>query len=72
MAINLINRQLPHYPTIRQKETIDEVNDWFGEMNKQEKQMAKHIAIYLMGRRINLIPEEKEIVWYIRQNRKKL
>jgi len=70
MAINPTNRYLPNHPNPEQLKIIAEVNDWFGEMDREEKRMAKHIAIYLMGRRISLIPEEKEIVWHIRQNRK--
>jgi len=53
----------------KQAQIYNEVKDWFGDMTTAEKRQARNIAIYLMGRRIELTPEEKDVVWYVRNNR---
>ena len=63
-------RNLPHKPTFKQKLIIEAVRDYFGEVNKEERQSVAKIALWLMGRKkgIVLTEEEQEILEMIKVN----
>jgi len=57
--------------TPRQKTLLDKCLEFFAEEpTPRERQMAKRIALWLMGRRkgLTLTEEEQDALWYIQRN----
>lgn len=63
-------RRLPQKRSPKQKLIIKVAEDYFGEMNPEEKKSAVKISLWLMNRKkgISLTDEEKEIKETIRPN----
>ncbi len=64
-------RRLPIKRSNRQKLIIKAVDDFFGEgISQKEGRLKKDIALWLMGRKkgVSLTEEQKEAVWYIKNN----
>ena len=53
-------RRLPRKLSEKQKTIIKEVNDYFGEMNPDERKSATKIALVLMNRKRGIVLTEEE------------
>lgn len=64
-------RLLPRKRSKGQNLIIEATKDFFGEANPEERKSITKIALWIMKRRTRLEPldeEEKEALWYIKQN----
>lgn len=70
MAITTSLRRIPKNMSTNRKKIVEAVYDFFGQMTSEEKKIAKRITLFMLGRKrgIDLAEEEKDVMWYVRQN----